>query len=77
MLSLLIPTYNYNVYPFVRELIHQANTLVLDFEIIVIDDASSKFVAENEQIENMDNVQFIPLTKNVGRIEVTIFRYSS
>ena len=43
MLSILIPTYNYNVYPLVMELKSQADELDLSYEILVQDDASKIF----------------------------------
>ena len=34
MLSILIPTYNYNVFSLVKELVDQTSKLNIDFEII-------------------------------------------
>ena len=40
MLSILIPTYNYNVYPLVSELQRQCLESKIEFEILCQDDAS-------------------------------------
>jgi len=42
MLSVLIPTYNYNVYPLVREMHKQLTKTGIDFEILVYEDASTR-----------------------------------
>ena len=40
MLSILIPTYNYNVFPLAQSIHKQCSDIDIDFEIIVLDDAS-------------------------------------
>lgn len=68
MLSILIPTYNYNVYPLVLELYNQSSKLQIDFEIIVIDDGSkSELNIENENINSLPNSFFKILENNIGR----------
>jgi len=42
MLSVLIPAYNYNICQLVNELHSESIALHVDFEIIVIDDASDE-----------------------------------
>ena len=67
MLSILIPTYNYNVFTLVDELHRQAakhNHLV---EIIVLDDSSKLFLSENKEILQFEHTQLIQLTNNIGR----------
>lgn len=67
MLSILIPTYNFNVYPFVCQLEQQALKTDLIFEIICLDDGSlSNLNVENEKINTLTNSKFIALEKNIG-----------
>ncbi len=47
MLSILIPTYNYNIVALVSEIHRQISNTEIPFEIICLDDASTVFVAEN------------------------------
>lgn len=44
LFSILIPTYNYDVFPLVKELHQQCMNAEIDFEILVNDDASKEFV---------------------------------
>src|SRR5690554_6669905 len=67
MISILIPTYNFNVYPLVKQLHTQAATLKIDFEITVYDDCSSIPVREIEKINNLPHSSFSILKKNIGR----------
>jgi glycosyltransferase involved in cell wall biosynthesis len=69
MLSILIPTYNYNVVPLVSELIQQAHALQIDYEILIQDDASTETALVNHNIKSSDFhfVQYIQLSENVGR----------
>jgi hypothetical protein len=67
MLSILIPTYNYNVYPLVSELKQQADGLGINYEILVQDDVSQKFIDENTKINSLPNCSFSFNTQNLGR----------
>ncbi|VXB68605.1 B-glycosyltransferase-related protein, glycosyltransferase family 2 protein [Flavobacterium sp. 9AF] len=67
MLSILIPTYNYNVYPLVLELKEQADTLAITYEILVQDDNSYLFLEENEKINALSNCFFDVNNVNQGR----------
>ena len=68
MLSILIPTYNYNVYPLAIELEQQALALGVDFEIIFLDDGSfSDLNIGNQKINALTNCKFIEAKKNRGR----------
>jgi len=68
MLSILIPTYNYNVYPLVLELKLQADCLGIDYEILVQDDASfSELNIENKIINTNKNCFFFVNNSNLGR----------
>lgn len=67
MLSILITIYNYNLYPLVQELHSQCIENKIVFEILTQDDASnSKFNIENEEINKLENCNFISLEINVG-----------
>ncbi|MFL1011275.1 glycosyltransferase family 2 protein [Flavisericum labens] len=67
MLSILIPTYNYNVYPLVCQLEKQASEANAVFEIICIDDGSnSESNRENNKINTLSSSRFIANTENLG-----------
>ena len=60
MLSILIPTYNYNIAPLVNELFLQCELIPnLNFEILVYDDGSQLYHSENSKINNLKNCSFI------------------
>lgn len=69
MLSIVIPTYNYFTLPLVKELQQQATSEPIDFEIIVLDDASDNLEIrnQNQEINNLDNCSFLVNEKNLGR----------
>lgn len=68
MLSILIPTYNYNVCPLVLKLKKQADDLEIAYEILVQDDASlSPLNIENETINTNNNCRFFVNNCNLGR----------
>ncbi|MEM0519327.1 MULTISPECIES: glycosyltransferase family 2 protein [Aequorivita] len=67
MISILIPTYNYNVFKLVASLHVQAKKLAIIFEINVYDDCSPNPVAENEAINSLENATYHKLKKNIGR----------
>ena len=69
MISILIPTYNYNTLPLVEELCRQAISESLEFEIIVADDASpiNENTEINSKINQLSNCQFIRNEVNLGR----------
>ncbi|MGO1752075.1 MAG: glycosyltransferase family 2 protein [Psychroflexus sp.] len=67
MISILIPTYQYSVYPLVKK-VHQLITKEnIDFEILVYDDCSPKEIIENKKINQLDNAYYKVLPKNSGR----------
>lgn len=67
MLSILIPTYNYNALPLVETVETQALKLGIDFELICIDDGSfSPLNKENQKINYLTNCKFIENIKNIG-----------
>ncbi|CAM4114946.1 glycosyltransferase family 2 protein [Flavobacterium antarcticum] len=67
MISLLIPTYNYNVHPLVLELNQQCKQCGIDFQIIVLDDAGTLFFDENQAINSIENCTFTSNDHNIGR----------
>ena len=69
MLSILIPTYNYNILPLVEELHWQVLEEDIPFEIIVLDDASPDriTVEENRRIAFLEKASYTLLDKNIGR----------
>ena len=72
MLSILIPTYNYNVFKLASELQFQAEREHIEFEIVVIDDASTNqaIISKNQNIALLDNCRYILLKENVGRSKI-------
>lgn len=68
MLSILIPTYNYDTLPLVRVLHEQCVSCDIDFEILVYDDGSNSEVNEkNELINKFSNCLFKAFDENIGR----------
>ena len=67
MVSILIPIYNYNVYPLVLELHKQCLECEIEFEIVCQDDASgSDLNVENEKINLLLNSSFKTLKENIA-----------
>lgn len=70
MLSILIPIYNYNVYPLVFELHRQCTECGIAFEILAQDDASqSPLNKENEKVNTLPHCSFVSLEKNIAHRE--------
>lgn len=67
MLSILIPTYNCNVFKLVNVLNNQANEAKIEFEILVLDDGSQKFHTENNKINEFQFCSYEILKVNIGR----------
>ncbi len=67
MLSVLVPTYNYNVYPLVREIHKQAIKANKPFEILVFDDASTQRFKTDTLLQELSFVTYKKLSKNLGR----------
>ena len=69
MISILIPSYNYNTLSLVEELNHQAILENIVFEIIVQDDASpvNEITALNLKINQLPNCKFERNETNLGR----------
>lgn len=68
MLSICIPIYNYDVTALVKELHKQAESLLIRYEILLIDDFSEeRFKQINRKLESISNVSYIELGENIGR----------
>lgn len=68
MLSILIPTYNYNVLPLVSLLHQQCEENTIVYEIIVLDDGSGSVLNnDNQKINSLVNCRFKVSEKNIGR----------
>lgn len=67
MLSILIPTYNYNITRLVTDLHQQAIDSYVDFEIIVMEDGSTLYVEENKVVADFEFCRHIILVNNIGR----------
>ncbi|MDA3817604.1 MAG: glycosyltransferase family 2 protein [Prolixibacteraceae bacterium] len=72
MLSICIPTYNYDVTELVMELNKQATTNMLDCEILIADDSSNNIKLKEKNVEAAKKykTKFIALDKNVGRAAI-------
>jgi glycosyltransferase involved in cell wall biosynthesis len=70
MLSILIPTFNYNITLLVKELHLQAKMNHIIFEIIVMEDGSDKWIEENELITELENCKHQVNKENKGRSAV-------
>ena len=72
MLSILIPTYNYDCTQLVRDLHKQVELLGVDYEIIVMDDASPipVYREKNRVISALPHCRLIELEKNLGRARI-------
>ena len=68
MLSILIPTFNYDCRNLVSDIHHQVSSLDIKFEIRVYDDCSTNAILRkiNEPIDALENVVFSPLAQNLG-----------
>ena len=73
MLSILIPTYNYDCYDLVLELHRQATELNIEFEIIVADDCSNTELSRLQLINQLSNSKLIKPQHNLGRAKIRNF----
>ena len=69
MLSILIPTYNYNISALVAEMHTQIKQLEVAFEILCYDDGSTdkNIISANKEINSLENTKYHILEKNIGR----------
>lgn len=68
MISILIPTFNYNVFPLASAIEKLLLEAKVDFEIICFDDGSKSTLknVKNEKINTLSNSKFKSLEKNIG-----------
>jgi glycosyltransferase involved in cell wall biosynthesis len=67
MLSILIPTYNYDITQLVHDLHDQATGLGKAYEIIVMEDGSDAFLEKNNTVTSLVNCRYIRQSQNTGR----------
>ncbi len=68
MLSILIPTYKYNVFPLVLRLWNECRALEIPFEILCQDDGSQSIHnIDNNEIVILENCSFFINEENIGR----------
>ncbi|CAM1372125.1 glycosyltransferase family 2 protein [Tenacibaculum xiamenense] len=67
MISVLIPTHNWDVYQLVSGLHKQLVLTNIQFEIIIVDDASNTKFSGNDRLHKLSNTSFEILNKNIGR----------
>lgn len=71
MISALIPVFNFNVTGLVSELYQQAVAAGIEFEIIVIDDASTdSFKETNGKLSSYQHVKYFEEYDNIGRSKI-------
>ncbi len=72
MISILIPTYHYNVLSLVENLHKQCESAKIEYEILVLDDASNEkeSVEENSKINGLAHCSFQILSENIGRSKI-------
>lgn len=70
MISILIPTYNYQITALVSEVHRQFTESEVAFEMICLEDGSDKnYVASNLKIEKLINTTLLISNENLGRIK--------
>ncbi len=70
MLSILIPVYNYDISRLVGELHRQGTEAAVDFEILILDDASTRPSPANEALGRLPFVSYSRLPENIGRARI-------
>lgn len=72
MLSILIPVYNYDIFPLVKMLNEEAIGMEVIFEILCLDDASdnTEIQISNKAVQKLSNCFFEILTENIGRSKI-------
>ena len=70
MLSILIPTYNYNCSKLITDLHQQAEQCHIDYEIIIADDGSTIAPDWLARFEKVPHIKIIRNEKNVGRAAI-------
>lgn len=69
MLSILLPVYNYDIHPLVKNLYDQAIEQKIDFEILIADDASTNpdLKVKSQYFDKLKHCSVFTFSKNRGR----------
>ncbi len=70
MLSILIPTFNYNIIPLVSKIVDQLKKETIAYEVVVADDYSTDraiCIANQDYLNKVELGRFLPLKNNIGR----------
>jgi glycosyltransferase involved in cell wall biosynthesis len=68
MLSVCIGIYNYDVNQLVKDLCKQADKLGIEYEVLLLDDASKHdFIMKNAKLDFLPHVTYMQNYRNVGR----------
>jgi len=72
MISVLIPTYNYDIFPLVQKVHELLSAGKINFEIICLDDCSpqTSFTIKNKKINSLKNASYQILNVNIGRSKI-------
>ncbi|PWH86551.1 glycosyltransferase family 2 protein [Brumimicrobium oceani] len=70
MLSILIPVYNFDCVALVKALHEQCIELTINFEVLVLDDTSTKFKEENRCLNALVNCAYIESDIHFGRAKI-------
>ncbi|MDT0295339.1 glycosyltransferase family 2 protein [Mesonia ostreae] len=72
MISVLIPTYNYDIFPLVQKVHQLLSAEKIDFEILCLDDCSPliSIREKNEEINSLENASYQILKVNIGRSRI-------
>ncbi|PZD78053.1 glycosyltransferase family 2 protein [Mesonia sp. K7] len=72
MISVLIPTYNYPIFPLVQKIHLLLEREKIEFEIICFDDGSPEisFIEANKKINSLSNSSYHVLPENIGRSKI-------
>lgn len=71
MLSILIPVYNFDITRLVKDLNYQADNADINYEIVIIDDASEKeYKIKNRRLRDLKKVKYFEEAQNLGRSRI-------
>lgn len=72
MISVCIPTFNYNITGLIIELVYQCKNETIQIEILVADDASTDLIIkqQNNFVKTLPNVELFELERNIGRAAI-------
>lgn len=71
MLSVLVPIYNFDVTPFIKDIHKQCELATINFEILLYDDFSAPtYKTINRTTSDLNNVTYLELPENFGRSKI-------